>query len=123
MSVSPRALADSFVAYLPKLIRTAPRTLKSSYPIALKTALPFPDPELHAEPALSAGDTAFVATCAKHCPRVHHIQSATDLCKEWFREGDTVGITAGTSTPDKTISEVEQCLLGMNVPSTTLSHS
>lgn len=64
-----------------------------------------------------------VTTCAKYCPRVHHVQSAADLSKEWFRESDTVGITAGTSTPDKTISEVEQCLLGRNIPSTTLSHS
>ncbi|MGC3958765.1 MAG: 4-hydroxy-3-methylbut-2-enyl diphosphate reductase [Verrucomicrobiota bacterium] len=48
-----------------------------------------------------------VATCAKHCPRVHHVQTATDLCKDWFRESDTIGITAGTSTPDVLIDAVE----------------
>lgn len=49
-----------------------------------------------------------VATCAKHCPRVHHVQTATDLHSEWFRENDTVGITAGTSTPDDLIEATEQ---------------
>lgn len=51
-----------------------------------------------------------VATCAKHCPRVHHIQTAADLRPEWFRETDTVGLTAGTSTPDQLINEVSQRL-------------
>ncbi len=47
-----------------------------------------------------------VASCAKHCPRVHHVQTAADLCKEWFCDHDTVGLTAGTSTPDHLINEV-----------------
>lgn len=47
-----------------------------------------------------------VATCARHCARVHHVQTAADLRSEWFRENDTVGITAGTSTPDILINEV-----------------
>ncbi len=49
-----------------------------------------------------------VQTCSKHCPRVHHVQTADDLREEWFFEDDTVGITAGTSTPDQLIAEVEQ---------------
>ena len=48
-----------------------------------------------------------VTTCAKHCPRFHHVQTAADLRREWFRESDTVGITAGTSTPDALIDAVE----------------
>jgi 4-hydroxy-3-methylbut-2-en-1-yl diphosphate reductase len=48
-----------------------------------------------------------VTTCAKHCPRVHHIQTAAELRLEWFRQSDTVGITAGTSTPDALIDSVE----------------
>ncbi len=47
-----------------------------------------------------------VGTCATHCPRVHHIQTAAELRPEWFRQSDTVGITAGTSTPDHSINEV-----------------
>lgn len=48
-----------------------------------------------------------VATCAKHCPRVQHIRTASDLHHEWFQATDTVGITAGTSTPDTLIVQVE----------------
>ncbi len=48
-----------------------------------------------------------VATCARHCPRVHHVQTTADLRPEWFRETDTVGLTAGTSTPDLIITEIE----------------
>lgn len=48
-----------------------------------------------------------VATCGSHCQRVHHIQTAADLRAEWFRETDTIGITAGTSTPDAVIAAVE----------------
>jgi 4-hydroxy-3-methylbut-2-en-1-yl diphosphate reductase len=48
-----------------------------------------------------------VATCSRYCGRVRHVQSADDLRAEWFRAADTVGITAGTSTPDTLIDEVE----------------
>ena len=48
-----------------------------------------------------------VRTCSQFCERVHHIQSADDLHADWFRADDTVGITAGTSTPDTVIGEVE----------------
>jgi 4-hydroxy-3-methylbut-2-en-1-yl diphosphate reductase len=49
-----------------------------------------------------------VATCGRYCPRVHHISTAADLRLEWFTDIDTVGITAGTSTPDDAIDAVEQ---------------
>jgi 4-hydroxy-3-methylbut-2-en-1-yl diphosphate reductase len=49
-------------------------------------------------------------TCARFCKRVHHVQTANDLRGEWFRKADIVGITAGTSTPDKLINEIEQQL-------------
>jgi 4-hydroxy-3-methylbut-2-enyl diphosphate reductase len=48
-----------------------------------------------------------VKTCGRHCPRVHHVQVADDLREEWFTNADTVGITAGTSTPDAVIDGVE----------------
>ena len=51
-----------------------------------------------------------VQTCRKHCERVYHVQTANDLRPEWFGNTDTVGITAGTSTPDPVIEEVEQRL-------------
>ena len=48
-----------------------------------------------------------VATCRQHCARVHHIQDAADLQDGWFQPEDTVGLTAGTSTPDDVIAAVE----------------
>lgn len=51
-----------------------------------------------------------VRTCARHCARVHHVQTAADLCGEWFHAEDTVGITAGTSTPDAVIDAIESLL-------------
>jgi 4-hydroxy-3-methylbut-2-enyl diphosphate reductase len=49
-----------------------------------------------------------VNTCSGHCSRVHHVQSESDLRPEWFLAATTVGITAGTSTPDATIDRVDQ---------------
>jgi 4-hydroxy-3-methylbut-2-enyl diphosphate reductase len=48
-----------------------------------------------------------VSTCNRYCARVHHVQTAADLRPEWFVGTETVGITAGTSTPDAAIEEVE----------------
>jgi 4-hydroxy-3-methylbut-2-enyl diphosphate reductase len=52
-----------------------------------------------------------VCACSRDCSRVHHVQTAGDLRPEWFAQARTVGITAGTSTPDSVIDEVEQWLL------------
>ena len=49
-----------------------------------------------------------VSTCGIHCARVHHILTETDLRPEWFLAADTVGITAGTSTPDEVIDRTER---------------
>jgi 4-hydroxy-3-methylbut-2-enyl diphosphate reductase len=51
-----------------------------------------------------------VTTCGRYCTRVHHVQTALDLHEDWFNPNDTVGITAGTSTPDSSIKEIEQWL-------------
>jgi len=47
------------------------------------------------------------ATCARHCSRVHHVQTADDLHEDWLAGAETVGLTAGTSTPDVMIDAVE----------------
>jgi 4-hydroxy-3-methylbut-2-enyl diphosphate reductase len=49
-----------------------------------------------------------VHTCRAHCSRVYHVQSAADLRREWFAGAGTVGITAGTSTPDDAIDRIDQ---------------
>ncbi len=53
-------------------------------------------------------------TCQAHCGRVHHIQGAAELRTEWFDGAGTVGVTAGTSTPDWLIDAVE-CWLQTNL--------
>jgi 4-hydroxy-3-methylbut-2-en-1-yl diphosphate reductase len=52
-----------------------------------------------------------VMTCARYCGKVHHVQTAADLRPEWFAGAGTVGITAGTSTPDAEVAAVEQWLV------------
>jgi 4-hydroxy-3-methylbut-2-enyl diphosphate reductase len=49
-----------------------------------------------------------VTTCSRHCSHVHHIQTESDLRVEWFVAARTVGITAGTSTPDPVIDRIDQ---------------
>ena len=51
-----------------------------------------------------------VETCSRHCVRVHHAQTAADLRADWFAGAETVGLTAGTSTPDAVIDAVERWL-------------
>jgi 4-hydroxy-3-methylbut-2-enyl diphosphate reductase len=48
-----------------------------------------------------------VKTCARHCTRVHHVQTDADIRAEWFDAAAVVGLTAGTSTPDEVIDRVE----------------
>ena len=48
------------------------------------------------------------STCRQHGARVHHVQTESDLRPEWFRAASAVGLTAGTSTPDHVIDQIEQ---------------
>jgi 4-hydroxy-3-methylbut-2-enyl diphosphate reductase len=57
--------------------------------------------------ASSNNTRQLVDTCMLHCARVHHVQTDGDLCSEWFRDVETVGLTAGTSTPDDVVDLVE----------------
>ena len=63
--------------------------------------------------AQSNNTRELVNTCSRFCGRVHHVQCAEDLRGDWFFETDTVGVTAGTSTPDDMISAVEMRLKGI----------
>jgi 4-hydroxy-3-methylbut-2-enyl diphosphate reductase len=62
-------------------------------------------------------------TCRRFCGRVHHVQSAEELSEDWFAEGETVGLTAGTSTPDWVIEKVEQRLEELAAAKTRLSEA
>ena len=60
--------------------------------------------------AQSNNTQELVRTCSRYCARVHHVQRVDDLREEWFEGAQTVGVTAGTSTPDASIHEIEQWL-------------
>ena len=49
-------------------------------------------------------------TCRRLGARVHHVQCAEHLRKEWLAGASTVGLTAGTSTPDEVVDSVEERL-------------
>ena len=51
-----------------------------------------------------------VKTCSRFCGCVHHVQMAANVQADWLLGAQTVGITAGTSTPDAVIDEVEKRL-------------
>lgn len=55
-----------------------------------------------------------VETCRRHCQRVEQVENAHEVKQEWFSEVETVGITAGTSTPDATIEAVETAIRSMS---------
>jgi 4-hydroxy-3-methylbut-2-enyl diphosphate reductase len=58
--------------------------------------------------ASSNNTRELVNTCRRHCSHVHHVQTAADLRVEWFCAAGTVGLTAGTSTPDLVIDRIDQ---------------
>ena len=46
-------------------------------------------------------------TCREYCGEVHHVQGPGDVRSEWLAAAGTLGLTAGTSTPDSLIDAVE----------------
>jgi 4-hydroxy-3-methylbut-2-enyl diphosphate reductase len=63
--------------------------------------------------ATSNNTRQLVETCARYCARVHHVQTDADLCGAWFDGVETVGLTAGTSTPDDLVDRVEARIRAM----------
>jgi 4-hydroxy-3-methylbut-2-enyl diphosphate reductase len=64
----------------------------------------------------STNTRELVTTCARYCPRVHHVQTDADVRPEWFERAHVVGLTAGTSTPDEMIDRVEARVRQVEVP-------
>jgi 4-hydroxy-3-methylbut-2-enyl diphosphate reductase len=57
-----------------------------------------------------------VKTCAQYCGRVHHVETDTDVRREWFAAANVVGLTAGTSTPDDVIDRVAARIRELEAP-------
>lgn len=49
--------------------------------------------------------------CREIEPRSHLVHDTSDLRRTWFEECRTIGVTAGASTPDAMIGEVEAAIL------------
>jgi 4-hydroxy-3-methylbut-2-enyl diphosphate reductase len=58
--------------------------------------------------AASNNTRELAKTVRRYCSRVHHVETEADLGPAWFDGAHTVGITAGTSTPDDVIDCVER---------------
>ncbi|KPK76575.1 MAG: 4-hydroxy-3-methylbut-2-enyl diphosphate reductase [candidate division Zixibacteria bacterium SM23_73] len=54
----------------------------------------------------SANTTRLAKLCKRIGTPTHHIETARELQRGWFKGKTTVGVTAGTSTPDWLIQEV-----------------
>ncbi|MEM7560934.1 MAG: 4-hydroxy-3-methylbut-2-enyl diphosphate reductase [Planctomycetota bacterium] len=57
-----------------------------------------------------------VQLCETNGTPAFHVEQASQLNPDWFRDIDTVGLTAGTSTLDETIDEVERRILEIDKP-------
>lgn len=58
----------------------------------------------------SSNTTRLAEICATACPRVLHIESADELSPDHFAACETVGLTAGASTPESQIRAVLEAL-------------
>jgi len=57
----------------------------------------------------SANTTKLAKLCEKKC-KTFHIETADEISEKWFNHAQKIGITAGASTPDWIIKEVENKL-------------
>ena len=51
--------------------------------------------------------------CESEGARTYHVESAHELDADWFEGAGRIGLTAGASTPDSSIDEVEDRLVAL----------
>jgi 4-hydroxy-3-methylbut-2-enyl diphosphate reductase len=59
----------------------------------------------------SANTTQLSHLCTSLSVRTYHIETEEELKKEWFKDTQNIGITAGASTPDWIIKKVEKRII------------
>jgi len=55
----------------------------------------------------SANTRHLKEVCEEQGTRAYHIEGSAELDAEWFADAERIGLTAGASTPDYSIDEVE----------------
>ena len=58
----------------------------------------------------SSNTTRLADICAAACPRTHHIEAPEEIDPAWFAGCESVGVTAGASTPEDQIAAVAERL-------------
>jgi len=58
----------------------------------------------------SANTTRLAKLCMRLGTPTHHVETAKELRKAWFKYKKSIGVTAGTSTPDWLIKEVVESI-------------
>ena len=58
----------------------------------------------------SSNTTRLAEICAAGCPRAYHVESVDEIDPAWFAGCETVGVTAGASTPETQIRNVVERL-------------
>ena len=56
----------------------------------------------------SANTTQLTRLCESHTVPTYHIETSSEIQKEWIKKAKKIGITAGASTPRWIIREVEK---------------
>jgi 4-hydroxy-3-methylbut-2-enyl diphosphate reductase len=61
----------------------------------------------------SGNTTRLAEICGEVNPRVHHVETPDELRPEWFTGAQSVGVTAGASTPDEQMRAVIDAIEAM----------
>jgi 4-hydroxy-3-methylbut-2-enyl diphosphate reductase len=62
----------------------------------------------------SANTTRLAKLCRRLGTPTHHVETARELRRVWFKDKKSVGVTAGTSTPDWLINHVVERIKSFN---------
>ena len=61
----------------------------------------------------SGNTTRLAEICSAVNDRVYHVETAEDLDPAWFEGAESVGVTAGASTPDEQMQGVIRAIEAM----------
>ncbi len=62
----------------------------------------------------SANTTRLAKLCKRFGTTTHHVETAEELKRRWFKDKNSVGVTAGTSTPEWMIKQVAKRIKSFN---------